>query len=132
MRGNVDIGLLIIDFREQSTKEISARITFQIYNKTKLLFNQTKIDNPIFEMIILRLHIKSYQLIIFLNSALNYFCNFYPWIIYLISFFSWGAFNGILLQNCSDLLWEKILLVIQKNIWNSRLKAENLKKICDH
>ena len=29
-------------------------------------------------------------------------------------------------QNCSDLLWEKIVLVIEKNIWNSRLKAENL------
>ena len=25
-------------------------------------------------------------------------------------------------QNCSDLLWEKIVLVIEKNIWNSRLK----------
>ena len=29
-------------------------------------------------------------------------------------------------QNCSDLLWEKIVLVIEKNVWNSRLKAENL------
>ena len=29
-------------------------------------------------------------------------------------------------QNCSDMLWEKIVLVIeiQKNFWNSRLKAE--------
>ena len=26
-------------------------------------------------------------------------------------------------QNCSDLLWEKIVLVIEKNFWNSRLKA---------
>ena len=25
-------------------------------------------------------------------------------------------------QNCSDLLWEKIVLVIKKNFWNSRLK----------
>ena len=25
---------------------------------------------------------------------------------------------------CSDLLWEKIVLVIEKNFWNSRLKAE--------
>ena len=32
-------------------------------------------------------------------------------------------------QNCSDLLlWEKIVLVIEKNFWNSRLKVENLKK----
>jgi hypothetical protein len=29
-------------------------------------------------------------------------------------------------QNCSDLLWEKIVLVIKKNFWNTRLKAENL------
>ena len=29
-------------------------------------------------------------------------------------------------QNCSDLLWEKIVLLIKKNFWNSRLKAENL------
>ena len=33
-------------------------------------------------------------------------------------------------QNCSDLLWEKIVLVIEKNFWNSRPKAENLQK--DH
>ena len=32
-------------------------------------------------------------------------------------------------QNCSDLLWEKIVLVIEKNFWNSKLKAENLQKI---
>ena len=35
-------------------------------------------------------------------------------------------------QNCSYLLWEKILLVIEKNFWNSRLKAENLEKFWDH
>ena len=35
-------------------------------------------------------------------------------------------------QNCSDLLWEKIVLVIEKNFWNLRLKAENLQKIWDH
>ena len=29
-------------------------------------------------------------------------------------------------QNCSDLLWEKIVLVIEKNFWNSRLNAKNL------
>ena len=28
--------------------------------------------------------------------------------------------------NCSDLLWEKNVLVIEKNFRNSRLKAENL------
>ena len=35
-------------------------------------------------------------------------------------------------QNCSDLLWEKNVLMIQKNFWNSRLKAENLQKFWDH
>ena len=35
-------------------------------------------------------------------------------------------------QNCSDLLWKKIVLVIEKNFWNSRLKAESLRKIWDH
>ena len=35
-------------------------------------------------------------------------------------------------QNCSDLLWEKIVLVIEKNFWNSRLKAENFQKFWDH
>ena len=29
-------------------------------------------------------------------------------------------------QNCSDLLWEKIVNVIEKNFWNTRMKAENL------
>ena len=33
-------------------------------------------------------------------------------------------------QNCSDLLWEKNVLVI--DFWNSRLKAENLQKCWDH
>jgi hypothetical protein len=28
--------------------------------------------------------------------------------------------------NCSDLLWEKNVLVIKKNFWNSRLKASNM------
>ena len=35
-------------------------------------------------------------------------------------------------QNCSDLLWEKIDLVIEKNFWNRRLKAKNLQKFWDH
>ena len=32
----------------------------------------------------------------------------------------------------TDLLWEKIILVIEKNFWSSRLKAKNLQKIWDH
>ena len=35
-------------------------------------------------------------------------------------------------QNCSDLLWEKIVLVTEKNFWNSRLNAECLQKFLDH
>ena len=35
-------------------------------------------------------------------------------------------------QNCSDLLWEKNILVIEKNFWNSRLKAENLQNFWEH
>ena len=35
-------------------------------------------------------------------------------------------------KNCSDLLWEKIVLVIEKNFWNSRLKAEKLQNVWDH
>ena len=35
-------------------------------------------------------------------------------------------------QNCSDPLWEKIILLIEKNFWNSRLKAENLQNFWDH
>ena len=35
-------------------------------------------------------------------------------------------------QNCSDLLREKIALVIEKNFWNSRLKAENLQNFWDN
>ena len=31
-------------------------------------------------------------------------------------------------QNCSDLLWEKIVVLIEKNFWNSRLKARICKK----
>ena len=34
--------------------------------------------------------------------------------------------------NCSDLLWEKNVLLVEKNFWNSRLKAENLQKFWDH
>ena len=35
-------------------------------------------------------------------------------------------------QNCSDLLWEKIALVIEKNFWNLRLKAENFQNFLYH
>ena len=35
-------------------------------------------------------------------------------------------------QNCSDLLWEKIVLVFEKNFWNLRLKAENFQNFWDH
>ena len=35
-------------------------------------------------------------------------------------------------QNSFDLLWEKIVLVIEKKFWNSRLKAENLQTFWDH
>ena len=35
-------------------------------------------------------------------------------------------------QNCPDLLWEKNVLVIEKNFWNSRLKAKNLQTFWDH
>ena len=33
---------------------------------------------------------------------------------------------------CSKLLWAKNILVIEKNDWNLRLKAENLHKFWDH
>ena len=35
-------------------------------------------------------------------------------------------------QNCSDLLWEKIVLVIKKSFWNSRLTAENSQNFWDY
>ena len=35
-------------------------------------------------------------------------------------------------QNYSDLLWEKNVLVIKKNFWNSRLKVENLQNFWEH
>ena len=31
-------------------------------------------------------------------------------------------------ENCTDLLWEKIVRVMKKNFWNSRQKAKNLQK----
>ena len=41
-----------------------------------------------------------------------------------------NAYMVFCYQNCSDLLWDKIVLVIEKNFWNLRLKAKNLQK--DH
>ena len=35
-------------------------------------------------------------------------------------------------QKYSDLMWERTVLVIEKNFWNSRLKAKNLQKFWDH
>ena len=35
-------------------------------------------------------------------------------------------------KNCSDILWEKIVLVIEKNFWSLRLKAKNLQTFWDH
>ena len=35
-------------------------------------------------------------------------------------------------QNCSDLLWAKVVLVLKKSFGNSRLKAKNLQKLWDH
>ena len=46
--------------------------------------------------------------------------------------FEWRKKIVFYYQNCSDQLWEKIVLVIEKNFWNSRLKAENLQKFWDH
>ena len=35
-------------------------------------------------------------------------------------------------QNCSKLLWEKIVPVIKKKFWNLTLKAEYLQNVWDH
>ena len=43
----------------------------------------------------------------------------------------WGPEMVFFYQNCSYLLREKIVLVIEKNVWNSRLKAENLQNFWD-
>ena len=52
------------------------------------------------------------------------FCLLFCFLFSLISLFT----LVFCYQNCSDLLWEKIVIVIEKNFWKSRLKAENLKK----
>ena len=40
--------------------------------------------------------------------------------------------NGNLLPKLFWPIWEKIVLMIEKNFWNSRLKAKNLQKFWDH
>ena len=44
----------------------------------------------------------------------------------------WQFKNGILLPKLFCLTVRKIVLVIEKNFWNSRLKAKNLQKFWDH
>ena len=44
-------------------------------------------------------------------------------VLFLVFFFQKWYF---VFQNFSDLLWEKIVLLIEKNFRNSKLKAENL------
>ena len=56
------------------------------------------------------------------------------WIcIYLISCMLIFKKNGEMVfcyQNCSDLLWEKMVLVVKKNFWNSRPRvAKNLRSL---
>ena len=49
--------------------------------------------------------------------------------------FSFSSFIGSMVfcyQNCSDLLWEKNILVIENNFWNLRLKAGNFQNFWDH
>ena len=44
----------------------------------------------------------------------------------------WVSTNKFPETNCSDLLWEEIVLGIEKTFWNSRLKAENLQNFWNH
>ena len=53
-------------------------------------------------------------------SDLKLNCKFFLWKVMVFCY-----------QNCSGLLWEKNVLVIEKNFWNSRLNAENLQKFWD-
>ena len=41
---------------------------------------------------------------------------------------NWAEKMVFCYQNCSELLWEKIVLVTEKDFWNSRLKAKNFQK----
>ena len=66
---------------------------------------------------------KMSQLSNFCGSNLHVRCN-YRYETYLFDVAHW--LMTFCYQNCSDLLWEEIVIVIEKNFWNSRLKAENL------
>ena len=57
----------------------------------------------------------------------------------IIGHLAQGTNNDSIKQNYGiffqKLFWttvRKNILVIEKNFWNSRLKAENLKNVCDH
>ena len=79
---------------------------------------------------------------VLLLSQTVYCLRLYGWMLinkkalfwYLDWFFSsWNEEEMVFCyQNCSDLLWEKIVLVIEKNFWNSRLKAENFQNFWNH
>ena len=79
--------------------------------KIKVLINLVKIITSIFLTCSCRFLFK-YQYFLFSN------CHFNCSMVFCY-------------QNCSDLLWEKIVLVIEKNFWNSRLKAENFQSFWD-
>ena len=67
--------------------------------------------------------------IFFIGRCLEYFLKRIPmWFIRSLHF------QNLIFcyQNCSYLLWEKIVLVIKKNFWSSRLKAENLQNFWNH
>ena len=66
-------------------------------------------------------------------------------LLYFISIVSWfhsiSKKSGIWIklpkmvlcyQNCFELICEKIVLLIEKNCWNLRLKAKNLQNFWDH
>ena len=64
----------------------------------------------------------------FIIGSPHVFINFFTYFFHEIECCSLTVHknSGICYQNCSDLLWEKSVLVIEKNVWNSRLKAKNL------
>ena len=72
---------------------------------------------------------KMSQLSNFCGSNLHVRCN-YRYETYLFDIAHW--LMTFCYQNCSDPLWEEIVIVIEKNFWNSRLKAENLQIFWDH
>jgi hypothetical protein len=64
-------------------------------------------------------------------QKIQFFSIFFPFFVlekkspYILVKLSYTA----LYENCLDLLWEKIVLVNEKNSRNSRLKADNFQKI---